>query len=95
MPKIILTTHAVERMWQRRISENMIDQTVKKPDGKRREVDGDTQFHRTLNRRKIHVVAKPIERGDWLIKTVWVDGEKDPNVLWKLLVMIAVRVLRR
>jgi hypothetical protein len=95
MAKIILTTHAVERMWQRRISENMIDQTVKKPDGRRREDDGDTQFHRTLNRRKIHVVAKPIERGDWLIKTVWIDGEKDPNFLWKLLVMIAVRVLRR
>jgi hypothetical protein len=26
---------------------------------------------------------------------VWVDGEKDPNPIWKLVVMIAVRVLRR
>ncbi|MDQ7023939.1 MAG: DUF4258 domain-containing protein [Anaerolineae bacterium] len=95
MAKIVLTTHAVERMWQRRISQNMIEQTVQKADGKKYESDGDTQFHRTLKSREIHVVAKPLERDDWLIKTVWVDGEKDPHPLWKLLVKIAIRVLRR
>lgn len=95
MPKINLTTHAVERMWQRRISQNMIEQTIEKADGKEHESDGDTQFHRTLNNREIHVVAKPLEHGAWLIKTVWVDGEKDPHPIWEMLVKIAVRVLRR
>jgi hypothetical protein len=95
MAKIILTTHAVERMWQRRISQGMIEKTVQKPDGKKKESDGDTQFYRTLDGRKVHAVAKPIERGDWLIKTVWVDKESDPNPLWKIIVAIAVRILRR
>jgi hypothetical protein len=95
MAKIVLTTHAVERMWQRRISQGMIEKAVQKPDGKKKESDGDTQFYRTLDGRKVHAVAKPIERGDWLIKTVWVDNEADPNPLWKIIVIIAVRILRR
>ena len=95
MSKIILTTHAVERMWQRRISQNMIEKTVQKPDGKKPESDGDTQFYRTMEGRKVHAVAKPIERGDWLIKTVWVDNEDNPNLLWKIVVAVAVRLLRR
>ena len=95
MSRIILTTHAVERMWQRRISQNMIEKTVQKPDGKKRESDGDTQFYRTLEGRKVHAVAMPMERGDWLIKTVWVDKEDDPNFLWKIIGAVAVRLLPR
>lgn len=95
MSKLIMTHHAVERQWQRRITQGMIQRTVDDADGKKNESDGDTQFYKTINGRKVHVVAHPKRGGDWLIKTVWVDGEGDPNPIWKLLVQIGVAILRR
>lgn len=94
MSKIILTTHAKERMMQRRISQSMIEKTLKKPDSKELEGDGDTQFAKVLDGRKVEVVAKPIENGNWLIKTVWVEGEKDPNPIWKLVTKLLARFMR-
>ncbi|MEO1290096.1 MAG: DUF4258 domain-containing protein [Chloroflexota bacterium] len=80
MSKITMTHHAVERKWQRRISQGMIKKTIREPDGKKHEADGDTQFHKIINGRKVHVVAHPQRNGDWLIKTVWVDSEADSNL---------------
>ena len=95
MSKLILTTHAKERMLQRRINNGMIEQTLKKPQGKELEGDGDTQFFKKIEGRELHVVAKPIEHGDWLIKTVWVKDEKDPHPILKLFSMLFVRLFWR
>lgn len=95
MAKLTMTHHAVERQWQRRITQGMIQKTVEDSDGRKKESDGDTQFHKTIRGRKVHVVAMPKKRGEWLIKTVWVDDEADPNPLWKLLVKIGVSLFRR
>lgn len=95
MAKLIMTHHATERQWQRRISQGMIQKTVDSADGKQKESDGDTQFYKSFNGRKVHVVAMPKARGEWLIKTVWVDDEADPHPLWKLLVTLGLRLLRR
>ena len=94
MSKIVLTTHAKERMMQRGISQIMIEQAIRKPDSKEKEHDGDTQFAKRIDGRKVEVVAKPIERGDWLIKTVWVEGEEDAHFLWKLVTKIMARFWR-
>jgi hypothetical protein len=94
MAKIVLTIHAKERMMQRRISVAMIEQTIQKSDSKEKEGDGDTQFAKRINGRKVEVVAKPIERGDWLVKTVWVEGEGDANPLWKLATKLLARFWR-
>ncbi|MGJ3241219.1 MAG: DUF4258 domain-containing protein [Anaerolineae bacterium] len=94
MPQLIMTHHAIERQWQRRITRAMIEQTITQPDGQKAESDGDTQFNRTLNGRKVHVVAHPQGRDQWLIKTVWVDGEGDPHPLWKFAVVTAYKLWR-
>lgn len=94
MTKIVLTTHARERMMQRRISQSMVEQVIEKPDSKEKEGDGDTQFARRISGRKVEVVAMPLERGGWLIKTVWVEGEKDPHPLWVFISKILARVMR-
>lgn len=94
MAEIRMTHHAVERQWQRRITQGMIEKTVEDPDGREKESDGDTQFHKTIGEREVHVVAMPHHYG-WLIKTVWVDDEADPSPLWKLIVKIGVRLIRR
>ena len=95
MPKLIMTHHAIERKWQRRISQRMIDQAVRAPDGSKRESDGDTQFHKTISGRKIHVVAFPKARDEWVVKTVWVDDEPDPHPLWKFLISAGVSIFLR
>lgn len=95
MPQIILTNHARERMLVRRVSQSMIEQTVSQPQGREKEDDGDTQFHRTVNGRKVHVVAKPLERDEWLVKTVWVDDEDDPNPLLTMALTLAARLWRQ
>ncbi|MEL6403529.1 MAG: DUF4258 domain-containing protein [Chloroflexota bacterium] len=95
MPKLIMTHHAIERKWQRRISQRAIEQAVSAPDGSKQESDGDTQFHKTIGGRKVHVVAHPKGRNEWLIKTVWVDDEPDPHPVWKFLVTTAVTVFLR
>lgn len=95
MAQLIMTKHAIERQWERRISQGMIQKTVDNPDGSKKESDGDTQFYKTFSERKVHVVAMPKERDEWLIKTVWVDDEDDPHPLWKLLVTVGLKLLRR
>lgn len=92
MGKIVLTNHAIERMWQRRIFKNSIQQTIERSDGQFIESDGDTQFFKTIHGRKVHAIAKPLKQNEWLIKTVWVDNEDDPHPLWKFVATVIAKV---
>jgi hypothetical protein len=84
--KIILTRHAQERMKLRRITEAMIVTAIKKPDQHYVEADGDTKFIKTVQSRTLHVVSAYLtNERKWLVKSVWVRGEDDPQPLWKLL----------
>lgn len=92
--KIHYSNHAVERMLLRRISASMIQQTVADPDKTEREEDGDIKHIKRIQNRSLHAIAKPLERGEWLIKTVYVRDEKDPMWLLQLLAKLAAPVLR-
>lgn len=74
----IFTNHALERLEQRRISQEMVVNTIHQPDRQVKEADGDTQFIKTISGREVHVIAyhKPDE-DKWLIKSTWVRGEED------------------
>lgn len=97
--KIILTDHAFERMIERSIQRSMVRDALHKPDKTSIEDDGDTRYERTIKQRNLHVVAKPLPeegRDVWLVKTMWVRGEDDPNVIVKLVRRgIAQLLLRR
>jgi Domain of unknown function (DUF4258) len=88
------TNHAVERMLLRRISAAMIQQAVTDPDKTEREEDGDIKHIKRIQNRTLHAIAKPLERDEWLIKTVFVRDEKDPSVLLQLLAKLAAPLLR-
>lgn len=94
-PVIRYTNHAVERMVQRRISAHMIETTLSSPDKTERESDGDVEYIKRLNQRTVHAIAKPLDNGEWLIKTVWVRGEPDPSWWMKILGKLAAPLLRR
>ena len=89
--KITYTRHAEERMHLRRITKSMIADTLAKPDRTQIEEDGDTEFIRTLNGRKVHVIAKPLTNNEWLIKSTWVRGEDDPQPIWQQIFSWLVR----
>jgi hypothetical protein len=83
---VLFTKHAMERMRLRRITQDMVIAAIKKPDQKKLEDDGDTKFMRTLDDRPLHVVSTYLtDEKKWLVKSVWVRGEDDPQPLWKRL----------
>ncbi|MCL4254391.1 MAG: DUF4258 domain-containing protein [Anaerolineae bacterium] len=99
MKQLIFTDHARERMFLRSISKSLIQTTLDKPDKTEREDDGDTQFIKPVTRsgekRNLHVIAKPVpEQGKnaWLIKTVWIRGEDDPNFIIKTVRMLIFKI---
>lgn len=77
---IILTDHAEERMKLRRVTKVAILSAIRDPDDHFIEDDGDTRFIREVNDREVQVVAKRLtDEKKWLIKSVWVRGEDDPD----------------
>lgn len=102
MKRIILTDHARERMFLRKISQSLVQTALSKPDDRQPEADGDTEFIKSVDRkgekRKLHVIAKPLpEEGKdaWLVKTVWIRGEDDPNFIIKTVHMLVMRLFIR
>lgn len=88
MSDLILTKHARERMELRKITEDMVYSVIHSPrktyPGKK---EGTVKFIRTLDGRDIHVVATLLpEKKQWLIVSLWVRGEDDPQPFaWQLL----------
>lgn len=100
--RIIYTDHANERMFERDISESLVHKAIEHSDKHKLEADGDTQFIKKVKRqnrnRNLHVIAKPMpEQGKdtWLIKTVWIRGEDDPNPILKAFRLLLMRLFHR
>lgn len=92
---VIFTDHAEARMSLRRISKSMIAQTIQQPDSKEKESDGDTKFSKTINKRKVQVVAYYLpDEKKWLVKSTWVRGEDDPQPLLQRLLSGIFRIIR-
>lgn len=101
MKNLIYTDHARERMFLRGISKSSVSLAMEKYDETEREDDGDLKFIKQVKRRNnqhrdLHVVAKQLhDQGNetWLIKTVWIRGENDPNFFIKTIKMLLMRLL--
>jgi hypothetical protein len=98
---VVFTDHALKRLRQRRLTREMVISAVQSPDKREREADGDTEFIRTINGRKVHVIGLYLaDERKWLIKSTWVRGEEDPIPFWQralnwLRGMITARSRRR
>lgn len=96
MKNLIFTDHAHERMFLRGISKSSVSLAMEKYDETEHEDDGDLKFIKHVKRlnnqqRDLHVVAKQLrDQGNdtWLIKTVWIRGEHDPNFFIKAIKML-------
>lgn len=89
MTKIIYTKHALQRVDLRRLSKRSIEAAIADPDKVVTEEDGKKKFIKMQGKRLYHVIAqyKPDQRA-WLVISVWVRGEDDPqNYLWWLITL--------
>lgn len=87
MATIIISTHARERIANRRISLTDLEQTITHPDFRSDQADGKVKFGKTITGRKHQVVATFLEQQQaWLIISAWVRGEEDRLPLVWLLI---------
>jgi len=70
----IWTNHALERLLQRGLSQDMAFQAFSTPDksfaGKQ---TGTTEFQKQFGIHKVTIIAKPNEKREWIILSAWID----------------------
>jgi calcineurin-like phosphoesterase len=92
---VIFTNHALERLELRRMTQEMVFTTIIRPDHYREEDDGDSEFIKVVNGRRVHVISVYLSNEQkWLVKSAWVRGEGDPNALWQWLLRGLRRLVR-
>lgn len=77
----IWTNHARDRLRERHISQNNIDQALAHPDRTETKKSGSIQLSKKIDDRTYTVLLKPNDQGEQVIVSLWVDppfpGTKD------------------
>jgi hypothetical protein len=78
---LIYSDQASHQIILRDIPPELVQLTVDVHDYKNKEGDA-IQFIKTIKRggrtQKAYVLAQPLDESEWLIESVWIDGEGDP-----------------
>lgn len=92
---VIFTDHARQRLRQRRITQDMAVQAIKKPDKKMPEEEDKVRFVREIKDRNVQIVARYLDdEKKWMVVTAWVRGEEDPRPLWMHVLLLPWYALR-
>jgi len=71
---IIWTNHALERLGQRGLSQDLAWQTYKHPDKKLTGKNpGTTEYQKSFGNSLVTVIAKPNDDGSWIVLSNWID----------------------
>jgi len=74
----------------------MVVKTLKTPEKKVKEDNGNTQFTKMVYKRKVQVVANyQNDERKWLVVSAWVRGEEDPKPLWLQILLFPLRIFKR
>ena len=69
---IVFTKHAINRLYNRGISQSDAWYTFKHPDGNLPgKTLGSKKFYKDYDKQRIEVIAKQNKRGQWLILSCW------------------------
>ncbi len=94
MAKVIISTHARERISRRAISLTDLEKTIAYPDFRDEQADGKIKFSKTIAGRKHQVVATFLqEQQAWLVVSAWVRGEEDRLPLTWLIISWPFRLV--
>lgn len=71
---VIWTNHAIERMQQRKLEQDMALQAFQRPDrelpGKQH---GTKEYQRRFGRSLVTIIAKQNEKSEWIVVSCWID----------------------
>jgi len=68
----IFTKHAINRLYNRRITQSDAWYTFQHPDGSLPgKTPGSRKFYKNYGKQRIEVVAKKNEKGEWVILSCW------------------------
>lgn len=71
---MIWTNHALERLGQRGLTKDLVEQTFQKPDGTLPgKISGSLAQIKYFGKSKVTVITKKNEEGEDLILSVWID----------------------
>lgn len=79
---IIWTNHALERLSERGLSQDLAWQAFSAPDSQKPgKKAGTTEFRKRVDNATITLIAKPNDTNEWLVLSCWIDpplyGTKD------------------
>lgn len=88
---LIFTNHSLDRLKLRSVSQETVRQVLAHPDQTYpTDKPNSHKFVRHIHNRQIQVVATYLSnQNKWLIISVWVRGEEDPqSLVWQLLAQL-------
>ena len=69
---LIFTNHAINRLYNRGISQERAYEVFSCPDGKMTgKIPGSVKFYKNFGEQRIEVVAKKNEKGEWVVFSCW------------------------
>ncbi len=81
MAEFIWTTHAKQRLADRKIPTDFVMQALAHPDRKQPAKDGSIAFEKRINHQTVAAIIKQNEAGEYIILSCWIDppnpGTKD------------------
>ncbi len=83
---LIFTNHAINRLYNRGITQAKAYETFSNPDGQLPgKIAGSIKFYKNYGKQRIEVVAKKNEKGEWVVFSCWSKfKEKTPYLKNKL-----------
>lgn len=81
---LIWTNHAIERMRDRGLKQELAWEAFKNPDwsGEARE-PGSTKYEKQYSGSRITLIAKQNERNEWIVISSWIDPPTPGSIDWR------------
>jgi hypothetical protein len=69
----IWTNHALNRIFERGLSQEKAYQAFKSPDHTQKGRDGALEFQKKFGSEKVTLIAKQNDRSEWVVLSAWID----------------------
>jgi len=93
---IIFTNHAINRLYNRGITQSDAWYTFQHPDGSAPgKIPGSKKFYKNYGKQRIEVVAKQNEKGEWVILSCWSKLIGDGKPMFSRQEPLLARVIKK
>lgn len=80
---IIWTNHALDRLLQRGLRQDLAWQTFKNPDKTTQKTNGIIEHYKRFDTFYVTVLAKQNEKKEWIVISCWMDPPVEGSIDWK------------